>query len=163
MIHCISVNYVKLSLLSTAGNIWLKSCLFYLWPWSQFLASELRILHWARSQTTKMISLGVQRSHSFILLSVSDRPVSCVVVCMCTRVYVCVCTRMHAKEVMQRKGDSEQQPVEHRLQTWLLWGYQTDSDSLIKWMIFLKAYYVLMLSLSYLLFMSLFSSMLTKK
>lgn len=72
------------------------------------------MLYWARSQTTKIITLGVRRSHLFVLLSVSDTPVSCVYV------YTCVCTHMHTKEVMQRKGDAGQQPTEHRLQTWLL-------------------------------------------
>lgn len=83
------------------------------------------MLYWARSQTTKIITLGVRRSHLFVLLSVSDTPVNCVYV------YTCVCVRVHTKEVMQRKGDSGQLNIDSKLGSYEV---ITDSDSLIRWM-----------------------------
>lgn len=87
MIHYITVDYMKLTLHSTAGNTWLESCLFFSDHEVKFLASELRMPYWARSQTTEMITLRVHRSHLFMLLDASDKLVSCV--CVCPARYFC--------------------------------------------------------------------------
>lgn len=56
------------------------------------LASELRMPYWARSQTTKMMTLGVQRSHLFYWMLQSGQSVVYmhILLCVCPLAVVAV-------------------------------------------------------------------------
>lgn len=88
MIHCITVDYVKLTLHSTSGNIWLKSYLFYLWPRSQILGFRAENALLGKVTDYQNDHSRCQRSHLFILLGVSNTQL---VVCMHACPCVCVC------------------------------------------------------------------------
>ena len=133
---------------------------------NSWLQSWESLPYWARSQTIKMITLDVQRSHLFILLDTSDNAhTSCVHVCVCLSVCLSpaksFCKIVNTKERWFRATTYQTETA--NLAPKRLSGRQWQLSRIDDFFFFLKKKALhFNANLSYLLFVSPFLSLLTK-